>query len=425
MAILTLLILVLGTVNLIRMTVFIIGSDIYAYRARKAGPARAKPLPPFSVIIPAHNEERTVRRAIQSVLRSDYPRDLIEIVVVDDGSRDRTWRLAESYRLSYGVKRLTVVTQPQSGKARALNHALRHHVSGKLVMCLDADSYLAPNALREMAHYFEDPRVAATSANVKIVKSGGLLNLIQQVEYIICYQMKRAQTVFNIEYIIGGIGSVFRRSVIRKIGYYDADTVTEDIDLTMKILQLGNKKHRVIYGARAIAYTEAVLDLGGLIRQRFRWKWGRCQTFLKNWNLFFNRGSQYTRGLTYFYLPYAIFGDVAFLIEPLVIGYIFFLVIRYGDLLTLLSTLLVMSSYIILNILLEGTLTREEKAHYVLLAAPMYLFFYLMSLVEYLALIKTIVKLPTLRKSLGESRWEHVTRPTLRGRLATLPSVKS
>src|SRR3989344_5068072 len=107
--------------------------------------------------------------------------------------------------------------------------------------------------------------------------------------------------------------------------------MTEDIDLTMKFLQLGNRERGVIYGADVITYTESVLDLPGLIRQRFRWKYGRCQTFIKNASLFFSRDKRHGKKLSWFYLPYALFSDFAFFFEPFMVSYLLYIVIRYGD----------------------------------------------------------------------------------------------
>ena len=410
----TTLIIVLGILNILRMVFFMVGSDIYT--VKQALRTRRKKnilfgLPTFSVIIPAHNEEHTVSCTIQSVIDARYPKDRLEIIVVDDGSTDRTYAIAEQYR-SFRDLNFTVIYQKNAGKAHALNNAMRNHATGELMMCLDADSSLDPNALMNAASYFVDPRTVALSANVKIRATGTLFNLIQLFEYLVCYQMKRAQTIFNIEYIIGGIGSTFRRSALQQVGFYDTDTITEDIDLTMKFLLLGNKQHRVIYGSDVIAYTESVLDLGGLIRQRFRWKYGRAQTFIKNKSLFFSADTKNSRWLTWFYLPYAIFSDIAFFFEPFMVSYIAYIVIRYGDWATLVSAIAVIGGYIAMNILAEDTIPRKQKVFLTAIAPIMYLFFYILSYVEYLALIKTYSKFWEIPKSIqaGSCGWTHVER---------------
>ena len=421
MNIIGLLIVFFGVINLIRLTMFIVGSDLYSFKARaelkKRTPKRY--YPHVSIVIPAHNEEKTILRAVRSIIRNKYPHHKREVIVIDDGSTDKTVEIVEKYKSAYRVQNLLIIQQDQKGKAQALNNAIKNYASGELVMCLDSDSYLAPYGLKKMVSYFRDENVAAVSANIKIIPTDSFLNLIQQFEYIICYQMKRAQTVFNIEYIIGGIGSAFRKNILKRVGYYDDDTVTEDIDLTMKILRLGNNNIRVVYGADVIAYTESVLDITGLIRQRFRWKWGRSQTFLKNLNMFFNSDKRFTKGFTFIYLPFAIFSDIAFLFEPLFILYIFYIIFRFGDLITLISAFLIISSYIILTIIMEETISTKDKMVYVTVAPFMYLFFYVLSLVEYIALIKTLVNLPRLKQSIYENicRWDHVDRLGLKQRI--------
>jgi cellulose synthase/poly-beta-1,6-N-acetylglucosamine synthase-like glycosyltransferase len=334
------LIIFFGVINILRITFLMVGSDMYGLqKAYKDKRRTEKVYPKFSVVIPAHNEENTILHSLTSVLESNYPKDKLQVVVVDDGSSDSTVAILEDFKQRTDWS-FTLVSQLNAGKAHALNNALRNFVGGELVMCLDADSSLHPNALLNAAQHFEDPRVVAMSANVKIRRSGTLFNLIQAFEYLICYQMKRAQTVFNIEYIIGGIGSTFRHQTLADIGYYDTDTITEDIDLTMKFIQLGNKNHRVIYGADVVAYTESVLDMSGLIRQRFRWKYGRAQTFFKNINLFFSRDTRSSTFLTWFYLPFAIFSDIAFFLEPFICAFIVYVILAFTDWVTLFSAFL-------------------------------------------------------------------------------------
>ena len=224
--------------------------------------------------------------------------------------------------------------------------------------------------------------------------------------------MKRSQTFFNMEYIIGGIGSTFRKSVLEKVDFYDSNTMTEDIDLTMKIISLGNKKYRAIYGSDVISYTESVTDIRGLIRQRYRWKYGRCQTFLKNWKMFFNLNKKHTKTLTLFYLPLAMYGDLAFLVEPLLTGFIFYIILRYGDLTTLISAFLVVSSYIILNILAEDTISKKDKVKLIFVAPTMYFYFFVLSFVEYIALIKALLNLKNLKSSIKQDvhTWVPVAR---------------
>ena len=408
------LIVFFGAVNLIRIGLFIIGSDLYDLKEsdeRKNADKRGS-YPFFTVVIPAHNEQHTVLRAIDSVFKNDYPRNKLRIVVVDDGSTDQSKQILKAYKKNYRLKNLFMIFRKSQGKAKALNTGIKKYAKGKLVMCLDGDSYINPDALKKASRYFRDDKTIALASNVRIIETGSLLNLIQRIEYIICYQMKRAHSFFNIEYIIGGIGSTFRREYLAKIGYYDGDTITEDIDLTMKILQQGNKKNRVLYGSDVISNTESVLSVRDLMKQRFRWKWGRSQTFYKNRNLFFNTDRRFTKALTFVYLPYAIFSDIVFFFEPLMIGYIIYIIITYSDIITFLSALSVISIYLTLNIVMENTLSWKEKIIFLPLVPSMYIFFYILSCIEYYALAKMLIKLPTLKSSVAQQicSWTHVQR---------------
>jgi cellulose synthase/poly-beta-1,6-N-acetylglucosamine synthase-like glycosyltransferase len=411
------LIIIFGAVNLVRIMFFMIGSDIYMLKqdfAKKSKkPFAASKLPVFSVVIPAHNESYTILRSVGSVIESDYPKNKLEITVVDDGSTDDTVKILKNYLKKIdATSRVTIVSQSNAGKAHALNNAIKNFSTGELVMCLDADSSLEPDALLNAAEYFRDPTVAALAANVKIRPTGTLFNLIQRFEYIICYQMKRAQTVFNVEYIVGGIGSTFRRSALEAVNYYDTNTITEDIDLTMKLLSLGSKTNRAIYGSNVITYTESVLSVAGLIKQRYRWKYGRSQTFFKHPQMFFATDKKHGKLLTWLYLPFAIFSDIAFFFEPFLIAFIFYVVIRYHDITTLLSAIAVISIYIIFNVLAENTISWKDKIILTLIAPSMYVFFYLLSFVEYVALIKGMANLRNIKKSIDQNicGWQHVER---------------
>lgn len=405
-----LLIVFFGVINLFRITAFMIGSDIYSLKRHLNRRKKLTYFPFVSIIIPAYNEEKSITSALISILESNYPKDKLQVIVVNDGSKDNTEIVLKEYLSLRNIDSVLIINQDNRGKSHALNNGIKNYSKGELLMCLDADSCLSPYAIRNAISYFEDKKVMALASNVRIAKGKGILNFIQRFEYIICYQMKRAQTVFNVEYIIGGIGSMLRRECLEEVGFYDVDTVTEDIDLTMKILRSGNKNVKVIYGADVVTYTQSVLSIKDLIKQRYRWKWGRFQTFFKNKSMFFTRDKSFTKGLTWFYLPFALYSELAFLFEPLIVGYIIYLIAFYGDFLTLISAIIVISFYMTMNILSEETLTLKDKLKMLPFVPLMYFLFYVLSFVEYFALIKALINMPRLKESLelNKTSWEPV-----------------
>jgi poly-beta-1,6-N-acetyl-D-glucosamine synthase len=407
---LTLLILVLGIVNLSRMAIFMVGSDwqdVHRHR-KKRRPRDDAFQPSITVIIPAHNEELVILRALESVYANDYAAR--EVIVVDDGSRDRTLSLIQEYKHQHQRYCLRIESQPNQGKAVALNRAIALAKS-ELVMVLDADSLLHPGAISEIVTYFRDPQVMMAATNVKILKGKGILNLAQRFEYLVGHRLKRSLTAYNCEYIVGGVGSTFRRSAALEVGCYDTDTMTEDIDFTLKMIRYDNRSKRVIFAPSAITYTESVLTFRQLITQRFRWKYGRLQTFRKNSHLFFSLRPEHDKRLTWMNLPFALYSELAFLLEPLVVLFVLYVVIYYQNLWTLLSAYAVMTTYSALNVLAEGSHALRDRLKMMAFTPVQYPLLLIISLAEYCALLMVIPKLPDLiARRHGDARWEHVTR---------------
>ena len=412
------LVLIMSFLNLLRMAAFMVGSDLYDLRRHKkrlsAKTSLYKPL--VSVLIPAHNEELVLQRNMMSVYNSDYKN--IELIVINDSSTDRTKTIARSFQKKYGKRfsRMKVLNVNVRGKAPALNAALKH-VKGTLFMCLDADSALKSDAISTAVQHFKNDRnLACITSNVKIFPSTGSLNLLQRVEYMVSSQTKKAEAVSGTQYIVGGTGSMFRTRLVRRMGGYDATTITEDIDLSMKILShYGSKRFKISHFSDVITYTEAVPDFGGLVRQRYRWKYGRYQSFLKNRQLFFSRRSDVNKLLSWLYLPYALFGELLFLLEPVVFGYIIFLLTQYGDVAIVAASFAIFAFYIGMHAwgATAGYTVRERVRLFA--AMPLvYLGMYALSFVEYTATIRGLLSLPKVFKQhkngTGSSAWKHVKR---------------
>ena len=234
--------------------------------------------PRVAVLIPAYNEEKVIERTVQSVLDSDYPN--LSAIVIDDGSKDRTLEVTRNaFSKEIADGRVTVLTKSNSGKAAALNYALEH-VTEELFVGIDADTVIAPDAISRLVPHFRDARVAAIAGNAKVGNRVNLWTRWQALEYITSQNFeRRALDVLNAVSVVPGAIGAWRTADVKAAGGYHHDTVAEDADLTMALLQAG---YHVNYEDRALAYTEAPTTANGLMRQRFRWSFGIMQAVWKH-----------------------------------------------------------------------------------------------------------------------------------------------
>lgn len=235
-----------------------------------------------SIIVPGYNEEVTAPKTVENLLRIDYPD--FEIVFVDDGSKDNTFKnLFEKYGHHPKVK---ILTKPNGGKASALNYGIGF-ATGDILVCIDADTVLKPDAVWLMIPYFSDPLVAAVAGNVKVGNRKNLLTRWQSIEYITSQNFdRRAFDGLNAIMVVPGAIGAFRRDAVQKVGMFTTDTLAEDCDLTLRLLRAGFKIRTC---NEAYAYTEVPETLNMLVKQRFRWTFGIMQAFWKHHDVMFVR----------------------------------------------------------------------------------------------------------------------------------------
>jgi cellulose synthase/poly-beta-1,6-N-acetylglucosamine synthase-like glycosyltransferase len=234
--------------------------------------------PRVAVLIPAYNEETVIVRTIRSVLNSDYQN--LHIIVIDDGSSDRTFEVArDAYTAEIAAGRVQVLTKPNGGKAAALNYAL-DLLEEEIYVGIDADTVIAADAISKLIPHFEDPRIGAMAGNAKVGNRVNLWTRWQALEYITSQNFeRRALDLFHIVTVVPGAIGAWRTAPVKAAGGYPLNTVAEDADLTMNILEQGL---RVDYEDRSLAFTEAPIDASGLMRQRFRWSFGTLQAIWKH-----------------------------------------------------------------------------------------------------------------------------------------------
>ena len=241
-----------------------------------------------AVLIPAYNEEKVIERTIRAALRSSYRN--LRVIVIDDGSKDKTLEVARRcFPEEETSGRLLILTKPNAGKAEALNFALRRlDPDEEIFVGIDADTVIARDAISLLVPHFRNPKVGALAGNAKVGNRVNLWTRWQALEYITSQNFERRalNTLGAVSVVPGAIGA-WRVSAVRAAGGYHTDTVAEDADLTMALLRNG---YRVEYEDRALAYTEAPVNAGGLMRQRFRWSFGILQAVFKHRGVFARKG---------------------------------------------------------------------------------------------------------------------------------------
>ena len=196
----------------------------------------------------------------------------VEVIVVDDGSRDATAEIAGSFPVR-------VIRQPRGGKAAALNTGIAA-AAGDVIVVLDADTVLDADFLDHMAPHFADPAVGAVAGNIKVGNRRSLLARLQALEYIVSLDIdRRTQDVLGVVAVVPGAAGAFRRTALADVGGYPDETLVEDADLTIALLR---GQWRIHYEPKAVAWTEAPETVRDALRQRRRWAYGNVQVLAKH-----------------------------------------------------------------------------------------------------------------------------------------------
>lgn len=361
--------------------------------------------PKVSVIVPAWNEEVGILKTIQSVLNTHYQN--LELIVVNDGSTDGTHSLVTEFFEQYNKAKdlptkaeIKYLKLSNGGKAKAMNQGLAV-ATGEFVMTVDADSVMDSQAIIKLLEHFDEPKVGAVAGNVIVGNRKKPIALLQQLEYLHGFFFKRADSIYDAVYIIGGAAAAYRKTTLDAVGGFDHNIIAEDIEMSTRILAKGYKTR---YAAESVVYTEGPSDWKCLFKQRLRWKYGRLLTFMKHKDLFFNRklGNPY---LTFLLLPVAIFAEFSLLLQPVFLTIFYGYTIYANDYLPL----ALMIAYTTCLIGIQIWTDPKAKFHLNILAlAPVtWLLFYVVDLVEFQALVRSLKRL-IKRQQLEWQSWSRV-----------------
>ncbi len=251
------------------------------------------PLPTLSVLIPAYNEVGYVGRCIEAVLDADYPREKLELIVIDDGSTDRTYQEAAACAEHDSVR---LFHKRNGGKFSALNYGL-YFATGEMIVAIDADSRVAGDALKKIVAPMQaDSAIGAVAGDIHVGNRSNLLTHTQFLEYLVSINVnRRMYDVLRVVPVIPGCLGAFRRSALEDIGGYDPDTLTEDFDLTIQLLKTGYE----VRMSPALADTEAPSSWRDLYMQRIRWYRGNLETVWKHADVFLDPSYGYLHSFAF------------------------------------------------------------------------------------------------------------------------------
>ncbi|MDB5244141.1 MAG: hypothetical protein JWN18_11 [Parcubacteria group bacterium] len=239
-----------------------------AYRNRAIVPS----FPKVAIIVPCWNEESTVAGTVDSLLALEYPQEKLRIVLVNDGSTDGTAKAIEKFATH---PQITTLHKENGGKFTAMNLALSKVPDAELVGFLDADSFAAPDSLREMVATFDSPEILAVTASMSIDKPSTLFQRMQFAEYSFAIILRHIFASINGLYVTPGPFSFYRQEVFTKLGFFKHAYLAEDMEMAMRIQRAGG---RIGNAVRARVYTKGPPTYRTLIKQRTRWTTG----FLRN-----------------------------------------------------------------------------------------------------------------------------------------------
>jgi len=242
--------------------------------------------PSFTAIVPAYNEEESIEGTLLSLANLDYPLEKKEIIVVNDGSKDSTQEIVENFIATHPEHNITLINQENAGKGHALNVALET-AKGEFFACLDADSFVSKEALHVMLPlFYTDERVAAVCPLLKVKKPKNILQKVQWYEYIINMFYRSLNARIDCVHVTPGPFSVYKTAVIRKIGGYDETTITEDLEIAIRMQKY---HYRILQTFETSVETVTPQNWKALFRQRVRWYKGSIDNAIVYRKLAFNK----------------------------------------------------------------------------------------------------------------------------------------
>jgi len=247
-----------------------------------------KVLPLVTIAIPVWNEEKTIGETLKSLLSLDYPRDKLEILIVNDASTDKTKEIIEAIMKKNPGYDIKLINNKEGGKGKAypMNQMLEL-AKGEFFVNLDADSKLIDTkTLKKLLDKFTDDNVGAVLPCMKVWSPQSFWEKVQHYEFLMYMFYKRLMGKLDCVHVCPGPFSVYRTAVVRKIGGFDTKNMTEDMELTFRLQKFG---YRIVQTLNPVVYTKLPNTFKGIRKQRNRWFKGTVLTLLKHKDMCLNK----------------------------------------------------------------------------------------------------------------------------------------
>ena len=235
--------------------------------------------PNVSVLVPVKNEEKVIGRLLDALAKLDYPRENLEVVVVEDESKDRTLEICRDFADRYSW--IKVFHRDSSlGKGDALNYAF-HRSNGEIIATFDADDIPEPQAVKKALRYFNDPETGAVHGYHRVLNlRESIVSKLAAYENFVYRLSNDGKYALKLFVTFSGSNTFFRRKALEKVGLWDPRSLVEDAELSVRFA----KAHIATRLAPVECWQEMPARIGSLFRQRIRWSGGNMLTGIKHWN---------------------------------------------------------------------------------------------------------------------------------------------
>ncbi len=270
----------IGTFILLYANIFLVYSVLKFRKEIEKKYKKTNWTPLISIIIPTYNEPvNNLEKTLCCILNSDYPKNKLEIIIVDDGSKNDSCDIIyEKYK-----KYIKLFKKQNGGPASAKNYGIKR-AKGELVGTIDSDSFISPDAIKNMIKiFYSDKKIGAVASSVKIFNPKTWIERFQHFEYEVILYVRRIFMKYESIYVTPGGFSLYRIELMKKLNYFDPNSLTEDIEIALRIQGLG---YKIRCALDAYVYTIPPQTIGTLIKQRVRWIRGGIRDRIKNKHLF-------------------------------------------------------------------------------------------------------------------------------------------